>query len=377
MKDIMILPVQIKSIKDDDEYYYVEGVASPYGNTDLGKDRVQPGAFTTDLQTNGKERPILWQHNTREPVGLGTFSDGIRNLAFKAKLPKADDFVSKRVMPQLKVGSVKGCSIGYDAIKWNYNNVEGVRDLIELKLYETSFVTFPMNPDAQITSLKNSISQIQTKGIDGKFLSFLNELAKTLKEDNNSIEMKDYPLMDESTEWDKTKSIKQLKEFFNSKEKPTAEYKEGFMFVDGTENDIYSAFKMPYVYVDNKGLKAVPKAIYAIAASLSGARGGLDIPTDDKEKIKEQVNRYYKKLGKDLPFKDNGKCFVDVDTLKAMDKKHFTCIFDNDIELSRSAKEFIFECFKGSSNCLGGVQENESVNEWISSLKELSGKIKI
>jgi phage head maturation protease len=48
---------------------------------------------------------------------------------------------------------LKGLSIGYDSVKDKVEN--GVRRLSELKLWEISLVTFPMNPVAQVTGVKN------------------------------------------------------------------------------------------------------------------------------------------------------------------------------------------------------------------------------
>lgn len=374
MKDIMIIPAQIKAIKDDDpDYIYVDAIASVYNNIDLGGDRVLPGAFSDDIKAYGNERPILWQHDTRQPVGMGTFSDGLKSLNFRAKLPKDDDFVMKRVIPQMRVGSVKTCSIGYDTVKQQYNSVENVRDLIVLKLYEASFVTFAMNPEARILSLSKCMDTIETKGWDGKVKNSLIELAKTLDvDDEDGEECKNYPTMDENTAWDKAKAIKQAKENTNSDDVPADDYKKYFMYCDAEHKDEFSAYKLPFVYKVGEELKAVPKAIYAVAASLVGVKGGLDIPADAKEKIKEQVNKYYKKFGKELPFKDNGKCFVDIDTLKAMDKKHFQFIFESDVEMSQSAKDYIFKCFKASFDCPGDAENIDAfIADFTNELKSL------
>jgi hypothetical protein len=53
----------------------------------------------------------------------------------------------------LKRGVLKGLSIGYDDVKSKV--VNGVRRLSELKLWEISLVTFPMNPDGQVTAVKS------------------------------------------------------------------------------------------------------------------------------------------------------------------------------------------------------------------------------
>ena len=54
----------------------------------------------------------------------------------------------------VKAGIVKGLSIGFEAVKDSVD--AGVRYLSEIKLYEGSIVTFPMNEAALITSVKRA-----------------------------------------------------------------------------------------------------------------------------------------------------------------------------------------------------------------------------
>ena len=49
-------------------------------------------------------------------------------------------------------GSHRGFSIGYDTVQQDFK--DGIRYLTELKLWEGSVVTFPMNEAATITSIK-------------------------------------------------------------------------------------------------------------------------------------------------------------------------------------------------------------------------------
>jgi len=147
---------EIKAVKEEgSDYYMVEGFASVYGNIDSYRDIVMPGAFAKDLLENGKERPILWQHRSDEPIGMGTFEErGDSGLYVTIKMPKGDSFVSERVMPQIRVGAVKGLSIGYWTVVEEYDREANVNRLKECKLRETSCVTFPANELAQITAAK-------------------------------------------------------------------------------------------------------------------------------------------------------------------------------------------------------------------------------
>ena len=139
------------------------GLASVYGNKDLGGDVVERGAFTKTLQERGTDVPILWQHDQRNPIGLGTLTDGYDGLTIKGRLDLNTD-EGTRAYSGLRAGYLKGLSIGYDVVKQKYDR--DARRLTELKLYEVSIVTFPMNESAQIQSVKRRLA-----GKEGRRLS--------------------------------------------------------------------------------------------------------------------------------------------------------------------------------------------------------------
>lgn len=138
----------IKSLNEDGTF---EGILSPYNNVDDGGDLVEPGAFTKTLQENGNTIPALWQHKTDCPIGDLTLEDRPDGLWCKGKLlleiPEA-----KKAYLLMKAKIVKGLSIGYDTIKSQV--VDGVRRLKEIRLWEGSVVTFPMNTLAQVIDVK-------------------------------------------------------------------------------------------------------------------------------------------------------------------------------------------------------------------------------
>jgi HK97 family phage prohead protease len=140
--------LQIKSL---DEAGKFSGLASVYGNVDLGGDVVMPGAFTKSLADRGGDVPILFAHDPRQPVGAGKLKDTAQGLQIEGQLvldvPKAREAYSL-----LKAKVLRGLSIGYDAVKSDFK--DGVRYLRELKLFEVSLVVMPMNEMAIVTAVK-------------------------------------------------------------------------------------------------------------------------------------------------------------------------------------------------------------------------------
>jgi HK97 family phage prohead protease len=384
MKDYMLLPIEIKKYEKKEEngkeYYYIDGFASVYNNIDLGGDRVLPGFFSEDLVNRGAQRKALWQHDQKEPLGINTYTDSEKGLLFTAKLPADDVMVSGRLIPQLEMGTIEGASIGYSVIESKYNREKGCRDLIKGKLYESSFVTTPMNPDCIIYSVSKLQKSLEEDGENESLRDIANVLVKSLDMSLNEchkavVPYKDYPIMESNPAWDKTKAAKQIRDKTGSGEKPGASYKNGFMYYDPENEDNYGGYKLPYVYVEDGSFKAVPKAIFAIAAALSGARGGVNIPEADKTKIKAQINKYYEKMDREPPFKGN-KSFLNIDTIKAFEKRDYEKLFeeDNEIILSSSAKNYIVDklCHGTES------QENDEIiekNNIIDELKELNKEL--
>jgi len=150
----MIVPCEIKLLHDDDEeFFFFQGYASTFGNLDLGDDVVMPGAFIKSLSE--RQPKLLWQHDHSEPIGIfqEVKEDNI-GLFVDAKLPKSDTFVEGRVIPQIKVGSINSMSIGFRTIKSEFDTETDIRKIIEVKLFEISLVSIPMNTQAMITAFK-------------------------------------------------------------------------------------------------------------------------------------------------------------------------------------------------------------------------------
>lgn len=153
MKNKSRMRVEIKDISPEGTF---EGLLSPYGNVDQGADVVEPGAYVKTLKDQGSSRPLLWQHKSDVPIGEITLDDRPDGLWCKGQLLMQLPEAQKAYL-LIKARIVKGLSIGFEAIK---DAIEGgVRRLKEIKLYEGSIVTFPMNEMALITSVKGKESK--------------------------------------------------------------------------------------------------------------------------------------------------------------------------------------------------------------------------
>lgn len=158
---------KLDGVDEEKEEGRIEGYASTFGNIDLGLDRVMKGAFKKTLKENKGRFPILADHNPTDHIGWNEQASeddvGLKvkgSLLLTVQKAKEKYALAKKAM-ELK--TPMGLSIGYMTIqaepdKENFN----IRNLKELKLFEYSLVTFPMNTQAMVTAAKsfNAVDKI-------------------------------------------------------------------------------------------------------------------------------------------------------------------------------------------------------------------------
>lgn len=149
--------IQYKSfpfeIKAEEEGVF-EGYASIFGNIDSYRDIVVKGAFNRTINNNKKRIKILWQHDMREPIGKPVeMHEDEKGLYMKAKLCMGTP-AGQKCFELMKEGIINELSIGYDSVIEEYDKMNRVRYLKEVKLYEVSAVTFAANDMAKVAGVK-------------------------------------------------------------------------------------------------------------------------------------------------------------------------------------------------------------------------------
>lgn len=132
---------------------YFSGYASTFGNIDLDGDIIAKGAFAESL-ASGKSIKLLSQHNRHEnPVGIitraieddiGLFIEGMLTLGVEK---------AREIRELLKVGALDSFSIGFSVKEFEENEENTI--FTKIDIFEVSFVTFPANPQAKISTIKN------------------------------------------------------------------------------------------------------------------------------------------------------------------------------------------------------------------------------
>lgn len=150
------LNLEIKSVKDEDNFYYIKGYAST-PDVDRVADIVNPDCLIKSVDRMGMPAFIHQHDLSGIPMGVceKVYMEG-NKTAVELKMPKDD--LGKTIKARIDIGAYKGLSIGYIAKDYEYT-AEGYRLINDLDWYEVSLVTIPANPKAEILEVKNKLQK--------------------------------------------------------------------------------------------------------------------------------------------------------------------------------------------------------------------------
>jgi HK97 family phage prohead protease len=151
----------------------IEGMASTYGNVDLGGDTVAKGAYTQTLNHKSGRVQLFTDHGwTMDTyMGVAFLEDSATGLKMRGEMAlEATDVknVFAKIQFAMERGEQMGLSIGYDAVKSQYNS-DGTRTLKEIALHEVSVTPFPMDTHARILSARSK--RVAYKSMQAKWQS--------------------------------------------------------------------------------------------------------------------------------------------------------------------------------------------------------------
>lgn len=174
-----------------------EGYASTFNNIDLGGDKVMPGAFKKTIRDNKGKFPVLADHDPTKQIGWNVEAEeDAKGLFVKGELLIKDVQLAREryaiMQKALELKTPAGFSIGYRSMKWDIDTDEDgmqFRKLKEIKLYEYSFVTFPMNTMAMATAAKQF--EIWMRDVDADVPQLMEKfVARLIEEGFNDQEIK-------------------------------------------------------------------------------------------------------------------------------------------------------------------------------------------
>lgn len=280
-RKVISLKIEKALESDDRSVGVIRGIASSFDNVDLQGDRMLPGAFKQSIKKFKKSNklvPMLSGHSMDKVIGgfdPAKMKETANGLWVEGQID-LDTQRGKEDFSLMKKGFMTGLSIGgfIDPADIEMKS-DGTRDIKNFIMMEISVTPIPANEEAQVEEVKGATT------------------------------FKDYALMSEDTEWEKSKAISDIRKKTSSEDDPSGTYRNGFMWFDSDDSESFGGYKLPYTYVVDGKFKAVPRAIFAIASVLQGGRGGVNIPDSDKATVRAHVEKYYKKMGRPSPFNDD------------------------------------------------------------------------
>ncbi len=114
----------------------------------------------------------------------------------------------------------------------------------------------------------------------------------------------DLPLADRDREWDGDAADKRVRRWAGAQDEPNEKYRDAHVWYDADKQGNFTAYKLLVADVVNGSLRAVPRGVMAAGNIMQGARGGIDLPEADVERVKKHLAKYYRKMGDTAPWQD-------------------------------------------------------------------------
>jgi Escherichia/Staphylococcus phage prohead protease len=153
-RETKFAPAELSEVEADGSF---SGYASLFGETDLNRDRVLPGAFLKSIGARGAAGiRMLFQHDPAAPIGVWReVREDSRGLFVRGQLMREVE-KAREVLALMRAGAIDGLSIGFRTVKGRTDAKSGIRSLVEIDLWEISVVTFPMLPAARVSQVKGA-----------------------------------------------------------------------------------------------------------------------------------------------------------------------------------------------------------------------------
>lgn len=266
------------------------------------------GAFARTIKHHGGKFAVCFMHDGRMPVALGAHEEDGTGLRVRGQFD-LDVEPGRRVYSGVKKGYIDGGSVSFD-VRQERKDEKGDWHFTEVELVESTLATrgFAADPAAVVTDVRALPGLVDRatdalEGVDGDELveavAELRTLVDRLEARTVNGAM-DLPLAARDRKWDASAAEKRVRSWAGAEDGPNARYRRAFFWYDKEDGDQFGAYKLQFADVLGGELKAVPRGIFAVAVVLQGGRGGVDIPSGDKDAVKRRVERYYARMRKEF-----------------------------------------------------------------------------
>lgn len=311
----------------------IKGYASTK-DIDRVRDIVEPSAFKETIDVFMKNPLLCFNHNWNEGLGkvLSVTIDE-NGLFVECEIAKGTP-LADQVWTLIEQGVYRAFSFGFKILA--DRDVEedastfARRVITKLDLLEVSVVTvpananatfslakslewgtdmFPITPQEQLVAAATSIqAKLQETLTSLKAAPVVEAVVEPEVDEKGCPKFMDLDLADEGLPWDKSKAMRMMREFASSdgsgdkSKMDWAKFAQGFFWFDDNNSDNFEGYKLPFCFVEEGKLLAVPRGVFAAAAATRGARGGVRLPEADTAKVQSNIEKYYKKMGRPSPY---------------------------------------------------------------------------
>jgi HK97 family phage prohead protease len=231
-----------------------------------------------DLANFLKNPVMLWAHQyDMLPVGIAEKTEVTeQGLMMSGRFADAEaNPMADNVRKLYEDGILRTVSVGFIPKERNGNIIT------KAELLEVSFVPVPANPEA--------LSLAMTKGFDDNLMKQLQEnLEKSV------VPYTDHGQAPKDKDWDASKVQEEVWADGNN----LANYKAIHAWYDAENADLKGSYKLPHHDTD---LKANWRGVTTAMAALLGARGGVDIPDDEKKAVYNHLAKHYAEFDEEPP----------------------------------------------------------------------------
>lgn len=113
----------------------------------------------------------------------------------------------------------------------------------------------------------------------------------------------DLPLADRAMAWEADAAEARVRKWAGGEEDMDwGKYRKAFFAYDDERADQFGGYKLQFADIVDGALRAVPRGVMAVAAALEGSRGGVDLPQDVQNEIRQKVAAYYHKWDEQAPW---------------------------------------------------------------------------
>ncbi|MEM4497323.1 MAG: phage capsid protein [Nitrososphaerota archaeon] len=263
------------------------------------------------------------------------------------------------VADKIKHGLIKHVSLGADYER--IDQLDGVNVIRGLEFRELSLVAVPGIPEANIQVVESAdgsyvFSDVEIKvrnklAVENAQPEMTQEEAKVISHETTE-KASERVVPFEATkkapverDWDDDRARMSLRKWASSDGSGDpdkidwSKYARGFAWYDAENRETLGAYKLPHHEVIDGELCVVWRGVVAAMAALMGARGGVDIPTDERRGVYNHLAKHYEQFEREPPsfeFLQAVSESCDPETIEKIASVIFAEIEDEEVNVSKN-----------------------------------------